>query len=78
MYSTTPPPISTAAPAPADVTTRFELIIAGHVAGRPSFTRHGDGSYDEDYAFTDRGRGPNLHIHSDTVAAQSALSIAPR
>ena len=30
--------------------------------------RHGDGSYDEDYAFQDRGRGPKLHLHTEVGA----------
>jgi hypothetical protein len=59
-------PAAPATPAPVpDVTTRFELLDMGHVSGHPTFTRHGDGSYDEDYEFSDRGRGPKLHVRSD-------------
>jgi imidazolonepropionase-like amidohydrolase len=74
--TTTTPPVAapTALPAPAppppasDVTTRFDFVDMARIAGHPTFTRHADGSYDEDFAFTDRGRGPSLHVRSEIGA----------
>jgi hypothetical protein len=68
-----PPPATAASsvPAPAppparpDVTLRYEIVVSARVAGDVVLVRHGDGSYDEDYQFTDRGRGPKLHVRTE-------------
>ena len=63
LPTSTPP-----APVTPNVTTRFDFVDMARIAGHPAFTRHADGSYDEDFAFTDRGRGPNLHVRSEIGA----------
>jgi imidazolonepropionase-like amidohydrolase len=66
-----PPPSSISAPSsrppapPAELTLRYEILFSDRVAGGAVIVRHGDGSYDEDYQFTDRGRGPKLHVHTE-------------
>ena len=56
-----PPPAT--APASPDVTARYDLFLADHIAGKSVVVRHTDGSYDEDYELNDRGRGPKIHTH---------------
>lgn len=69
-----PPPASppgASAPAPphplADVTLRYEIRFGERLAGHEVLIRHGDGSYDTDYEYTDRGRGPKLHTHTEVA-----------
>jgi imidazolonepropionase-like amidohydrolase len=50
------------APSP-DVTRRYDLLLADHVAGKSVTVRHADGSFDEDLEENDRGRGPKTHAH---------------
>jgi imidazolonepropionase-like amidohydrolase len=66
-----PPPVATApatppAPAPADVTFRFTTLFNGNPAGSDVLVRHPGGTYDEDFEFNDRGRGPKMHVHVET------------
>ncbi len=50
---------------PADVTVRYDILFGDNVAGKSVVVRHADGSYDEDYEFNDRGRGPKIHTHGE-------------
>lgn len=58
-----PPPPPAAASAAPDVTLRYDVLLADHVAGKSIVVRHPDRSYDEDYELNDRGRGPKIHAH---------------
>jgi imidazolonepropionase-like amidohydrolase len=62
------PPPPAAAPVTSDVTVRYDLILADHVAGKSVVVRHADRSYDEDYELNDRGRGPKIHTHLEVGA----------
>jgi imidazolonepropionase-like amidohydrolase len=70
--SSTAPLASATAPAPVpitpDTTLRYEIVFSERVAGGITLVHHGDGSYDTDYQFTDRGRGPKLHTHVEVGA----------
>ncbi|HEY2514785.1 MAG TPA: amidohydrolase family protein [Polyangiaceae bacterium] len=63
------PPAAPPAPLPAaaapDVTIQYEILFGDRLAGHSKLVRHGDGSYDEDFEFTDRGRGPKLHTRTE-------------
>jgi imidazolonepropionase-like amidohydrolase len=50
---------------PSDTTLRYDIVFADRVAGHDVLVRHGDGSYDEDFEFNDRGRGPKLHARTE-------------
>ena len=53
-------------PAKPDIVLRYEIVFSDRVAGSVVLVRQqGDGSYDEDYQFTDRGRGPKLHVRTE-------------
>ena len=58
-----PPVVAPAAP--PDVTLRYDILFGDRIAGHSQLVRHGDGSYDEDFEYTDRGRGPKLHTRTE-------------
>jgi imidazolonepropionase-like amidohydrolase len=80
-----PPGVATATAAPAasqaakpDTVVRYDVVMMTRVAGNAVVTRHADGSYDEDFAYEDRGRGPKLHVRTVVGAASipAAVEIA--
>jgi hypothetical protein len=50
------------------VTRRYDILSADRVLGKAVVVRHADLSYDEDYEFDDRGRGPKTHTHLELGA----------
>jgi hypothetical protein len=50
-------------------------VFAGRIAGHSVLTHNPDGSYDEDFEFNDRGRGPKLHTHTVVDAASIPTSL---
>jgi imidazolonepropionase-like amidohydrolase len=44
------------------------VIIGDRVAGKSLIVAHGDRSYDEDFEYNDRGRGPKTHAHVEVGA----------
>ena len=65
----TPPAASTASPVvAADVALRYDVFFGDRLAGHSVVVRHPDGAYDTDYAYTDRGRGPSEHVHTEVAA----------
>src|SRR5262245_30259227 len=61
------PPASASTPAP-DASLRYEIFTPDQTSGHAVVVRHGDGSLDEDYEYSDRGRGPKTHTHVDVGA----------
>jgi imidazolonepropionase-like amidohydrolase len=53
---------SASVPAPrGDATLHYDIVFGDRVAGHIRLVRHADGSFDEDFAFDDRGNGPETH-----------------